>query len=158
MTSDFTEISSKSFDYIVVGGSTAGCPLAANLSERFSMLLVDGNTNQTHEAYLNQPDSLGKKGDVILSAGALGSFEILMLSGIDPKSHFQNFGIPLMLDLVEARKEMQDNPCRSTIYNNKEHQFPDPKQVVGIAKDNFNASPTLIAIKIAVPESKGKLE
>lgn len=41
MTSDVTEVSGKSFDYIVVGGGTAGCPIAATLSENFSVLLVE---------------------------------------------------------------------------------------------------------------------
>lgn len=41
MTSDVNEVSGKSFDYIVVGGGTAGCPLAATLSEKFSVLLVE---------------------------------------------------------------------------------------------------------------------
>lgn len=41
MTSDLKEISGKSFDYIIVGGGTAGCPLAATLSEKFSVLLVE---------------------------------------------------------------------------------------------------------------------
>nr|XP_023895097.1 (R)-mandelonitrile lyase-like [Quercus suber]POF21252.1 (r)-mandelonitrile lyase-like [Quercus suber] len=41
MTSDVDEVSGKSFDYIVVGGGTAGCALAATLSEKFSVLLVE---------------------------------------------------------------------------------------------------------------------
>ncbi|XP_031402819.1 (R)-mandelonitrile lyase-like [Punica granatum] len=41
MTSDVEEVSGKSFDYIIVGGGTAGCPLAATLSEKFSVLLVE---------------------------------------------------------------------------------------------------------------------
>lgn len=41
MTSDVNEVSGKSFDYIVVGGGTTGCPLAATLSEEFSVLLVE---------------------------------------------------------------------------------------------------------------------
>ncbi|XP_030543147.1 (R)-mandelonitrile lyase-like isoform X2 [Rhodamnia argentea] len=41
MTSDLKEVSGKSFDYIIVGGGTAGCPLAATLSEKFSVLLVE---------------------------------------------------------------------------------------------------------------------
>ncbi|KAL0003865.1 hypothetical protein SO802_011426 [Lithocarpus litseifolius] len=41
MTSDVEEVSGKSFDYIVVGGGTAGCALAATLSEKFSVLLVE---------------------------------------------------------------------------------------------------------------------
>lgn len=30
-----------SFDYIIVGGGTAGCPLAATLSQNFSVLLLE---------------------------------------------------------------------------------------------------------------------
>jgi hypothetical protein len=41
MTPDVTQISGRSFDYIIVGGGTAGCPLAATLSERYSVLLVE---------------------------------------------------------------------------------------------------------------------
>lgn len=41
MTSDAEEVAGKSFDYIVVGGGTAGCALAATLSERFTVLLVE---------------------------------------------------------------------------------------------------------------------
>ncbi|KAI4328453.1 hypothetical protein L6164_020807 [Bauhinia variegata] len=41
MTSDVRKIAGKSYDYIVVGGGTSGCPLAATLSEKFSVLLVE---------------------------------------------------------------------------------------------------------------------
>ena len=41
MTSNVNEVSGKSFDYIIVGGGTTGCPLAATLSERFSVLVVE---------------------------------------------------------------------------------------------------------------------
>ena len=41
MTSDVKVVSGKFFDYIIVGGGTTGCPLAATLSEKFSVLLVE---------------------------------------------------------------------------------------------------------------------
>ncbi|KAM7269625.1 hypothetical protein ACFE04_025122 [Oxalis oulophora] len=41
MTSDLEEISDKSFDYIIVGGGATGCPLAATLSEKYSVLLIE---------------------------------------------------------------------------------------------------------------------
>lgn len=50
MTSpDVKEVSGKSFDCIVVGGGTAGRPLAATLSERLSVILVqrDGHHLKT---------------------------------------------------------------------------------------------------------------
>ncbi|KAK4841421.1 hypothetical protein QYF36_004153 [Acer negundo] len=41
MTSDVQKVSGKSFDYIIVGGGTVGCPLATTLSEKFTVLLVE---------------------------------------------------------------------------------------------------------------------
>jgi len=41
MTSDVKEIEGKSFDYIIIGGGTCGCPLAATLSEKFSVLVIE---------------------------------------------------------------------------------------------------------------------
>jgi len=41
MTSEVKEVAGKSYDYIIVGGGTCGCPLAATLSEKFSVLLVE---------------------------------------------------------------------------------------------------------------------
>ncbi|CAE5957444.1 unnamed protein product [Arabidopsis arenosa] len=41
MTTDPKEVSGKSFDYIVVGGGTAGCSLAATLSEKYSVLVIE---------------------------------------------------------------------------------------------------------------------
>ncbi|KAL5712010.1 choline dehydrogenase [Ranunculus cassubicifolius] len=41
MTSTLSEISGKSFDYIVVGGGATGCPLVATLSQKYSVLLIE---------------------------------------------------------------------------------------------------------------------
>ena len=41
MTSNVKEVASKSYDYIIMGGGTCGCPLTATLSEKFSVLLIE---------------------------------------------------------------------------------------------------------------------
>eukprot|EP01018_Ginkgo_biloba_P033118 Gb_00812 [translate_table: standard] len=41
ITVDAEKAAAKTYDYIIVGGGGAGCPLAATLSERFSVLIVE---------------------------------------------------------------------------------------------------------------------
>ena len=61
MTSDVKEVAGKSYDYIIVGGGTCGCPLAATLSEKFSVLLIErggspyGNPYVTERRYYGFP-------------------------------------------------------------------------------------------------------
>ncbi|KAL5981222.1 hypothetical protein ACLOJK_029143 [Asimina triloba] len=38
---DIEDVIRRSFDYIIVGGGTSGCPLAATLSQKYSVLLVE---------------------------------------------------------------------------------------------------------------------
>ncbi|GLT61109.1 hypothetical protein SLA2020_338380 [Shorea laevis] len=133
----------------------------------------NGSPDQTHEAYLNQPESDGCSswGDVILSAGALGSPQILLLSGIGPQQHLRNSSIPVVLDMEGVGQGMKDNPGIALLVDNKpQKRLPDTPQVVGIADDfkiiveagiipvSLNATIMTVAAKVAFPESEGKLE
>ncbi|KAJ4831989.1 hypothetical protein Tsubulata_043521 [Turnera subulata] len=131
----------------------------------------DGSTDQIYEAYLKKPKNSSSWGEVILCAGTIGSPQILLLSGIGPKDHLKDFNISHVLDLKGVGQEMIDNPSLSILVDTKpEYRFPDVPQVVGITKDfkfiieggiipiSVNATRMPIAIKLAFPESKGKLE
>ncbi|KAM1859237.1 hypothetical protein ACFX13_011567 [Malus domestica] len=281
MTSDVNEVSGKSFDYIVIGGGTAGCPLAATLSRQssrrasainggfcsrasedfvekvawdkeryaaeFSFLEAgvfpyngfsldhikgtkvgasvfdeqgrretsadlleagnpnnitvllnatvknvifhrkgdrnetiaggirfiksNGNLSETYEAHLKQTENSCSRGDVILAAGALGSPQILLSSGIGPHQHLKNFNIELVVDLDAVGKGMKDNPGIALLADPKPKNFPpEPPKVVGIADDfkiiieagilpvSSNATVMPIAAKLAFPVSEGTLE
>ncbi|KAL5553862.1 hypothetical protein UlMin_041263 [Ulmus minor] len=130
----------------------------------------DGSSDKTYEAYIKKHSNLSSKGDVILAAGALGSPQILMLSGIGSFKHLKNFDVPLVLNLKEVGRDMKDNPGIATLVDSKpQNRQPDTPQVVGIAEDfkviieagilpvSLNTSRVPIAAKLAFPSSKGKL-
>ena len=48
--------------------------------------------------------------EVILSSGAVGSPQLLMLSGIGPKAHLADMGIPLVKDLPGVGQNLNDHP------------------------------------------------
>ncbi len=47
---------------------------------------------------------------IILSAGAIGSPQLLMLSGVGPAAHLQSLGIPVVQDLAGVGENLRDHP------------------------------------------------
>ena len=54
--------------------------------------------------------------EVILCAGAIGSPQLLMLSGVGPAAHMHAFDIPIVCDLPGVGKNLQDHPCTAVVY------------------------------------------
>ncbi|MDZ3832170.1 MAG: GMC family oxidoreductase N-terminal domain-containing protein [Sphingopyxis sp.] len=57
----------------------------------------------------NRRETLRARGGVILSAGAFGSPQILMLSGIGPGAHLGAMGIDVMVDRAGVGADLQDH-------------------------------------------------
>ena len=65
-------------------------------------------------------------GQIILSAGAIASPQILMLSGIGPAKHLQEKGITIVADLPGVGKNLRDHPLVAVRVKTKD-DFPlDP--------------------------------
>ena len=49
--------------------------------------------------------------EIVLSAGAVGSPHLLMLSGVGPREHLNDLGIPMVADLSGVGQNLRDHPC-----------------------------------------------
>ncbi|HEU4976488.1 MAG TPA: GMC family oxidoreductase N-terminal domain-containing protein [Baekduia sp.] len=54
--------------------------------------------------------------EVIVSAGAIGSPQLLMLSGIGPADHLREVGVPVALDVPAVGENLQDHPYATCIW------------------------------------------
>ena len=52
----------------------------------------------------------GVPGEVVLTAGTVGSAQLLMQSGIGPRSHLREVGVEVLLDLPGVGTNLQDHP------------------------------------------------
>ena len=57
--------------------------------------------------------------EVILCAGAIGSPQLLMLSGIGPAGHLRSLGIPVVRDLPGVGENLQDHPRVAVTYESR---------------------------------------
>ena len=75
-----------------------------------------------------------KAKNVILSAGAICSPQLLMLSGIGPSEHLANFGIPTLYDSPSVGRNLRDHPRIPLIWDSineiKLQKNQSPMQVV----------------------------
>ena len=73
-----------------------------------------GKTERTAEA----------REEVVLSAGAIGSPQLLMLSGIGPAAHLKELGLPVVLDLPGVGQNLQDHLLTTVTYEVSEAAAP----------------------------------
>ncbi|CAA7402911.1 unnamed protein product [Spirodela intermedia] len=83
-----------------------------------------------HRAFLKKR----KNSEVILSAGAIGSPQMLLLSGIGPKSHLRKMNISVVLHNKFVGKGMSDNPMNTIFIPSKKPVEQSLIQTVGITK------------------------
>ncbi|KAJ1296523.1 hypothetical protein BS78_01G307800 [Paspalum vaginatum] len=83
-----------------------------------------------HRVYLRD----GAKNEVILSAGTLGSPQLLMLSGVGPQAHLEAQGIQVLVDQPMVGQGVADNPMNSVFIPSPVPVALSLVQVVGITR------------------------
>ncbi|KAL6986149.1 Oxidoreductase [Sarracenia purpurea var. burkii] len=81
-----------------------------------------------HKAHLKR----GSKNEIIVSAGALGSPQLLMLSGLGPADHLKAHNITVVLDSPMVGQGMSDNPMNAIFIPSPAPVEVSLVQVVGI--------------------------
>ena len=71
--------------------------------------------------------------EIILSAGAIGSPQLLMLSGVGPADHLAEHGIPVVRHLPGVGQNLRDHPTVHLLWRAQEG-VPVPPQEVGPQK------------------------
>jgi choline dehydrogenase len=74
-------------------------------------------TSVTYLENGNQPQTVRAEREVILCAGAIGSPQLLQLSGIGPADHLYACGIPVVLDLTGVGANLSDHPLGTITYS-----------------------------------------
>ncbi|KAL9438640.1 hypothetical protein AB3S75_024332 [Citrus x aurantiifolia] len=87
-------------------------------------------TGAEHIAYLRN----GPKNEIIVSAGALGSPQLLMLSGVGPAEHLKAHNITVVLDQPLVGQGMSDNPMNAIFVPSPVPVEVSLLQVVGITQ------------------------
>ncbi|XP_042397355.1 protein HOTHEAD-like [Zingiber officinale] len=103
-----------------------------------------------HEAHLRE----GSAGAVILSAGALGSPQLLMLSGVGPADHLMSLGIDVVMDQPMVGHDIADNPLNLIAVPSPEPLPITSVQVVGIRPGYYVESLTGFNLVAALQGAK----
>ena len=77
--------------------------------------------------------------DVVLTAGTIGSAQLLMLSGIGPQRHLRDVGVRVVLDLPGVGANLHDHPRSSVIYRAAQSLPPglnNHGEVVGLIRSD----------------------
>ena len=92
------------------------------------VLFKDENGNQ-HQAFLSNSRS-----EVILSCGAIGTPQMLLLSGVGPKAELEEMKISVVLNNKFVGQGMADNPLNTVFVPSKKPVKQSLIQTVGITK------------------------
>ncbi|KAH6783875.1 Glucose-methanol-choline oxidoreductase family protein [Perilla frutescens var. hirtella] len=96
-------------------------------------IMFKDRNGKSYWAYLNSGSG---KNEIIVSAGAMGSPQLLMLSGIGPGQKLRELGINVVLEQASVGQGMSDNPMNGLFIRSREAELETSLvQVVGISSN-----------------------
>jgi choline dehydrogenase len=129
---------STSLGYLSQGRHRLNLTIRANCAAR--RLLFDGQ-RVTGVEVASGGDTFTVEGDqVILSAGAVGSPQLLMLSGVGPAEHLASLGLPVVLDLPGVGQNLRDHPKLYVTWRVKEGYPVEERPARGGVAFRFTAT------------------
>ena len=84
-------------------------------------IIFDGNRATGVEVESGGEKFVAEGEEIVLSAGAIGSPQILMLSGIGPAAPLSDLGIPVVHDAPGVGQNLRDHPVFPMIWRTKPH-------------------------------------
>ena len=126
-----------------------------------------------------RPQQVRAQKEIILSAGAINSPQLLLLSGVGPAEHLHQLGIDVVADVAGVGENLQDHPAVVTYYTTKpsysafgglaesgiafvktQPDLPEPDLQLLCAP--FFLPPVVgkgytVAVVLATPQSRGRL-
>lgn len=92
--------------------------LTIQTNAQVQKLMFEGN-RCVGVTYLHEGKEVGVRvnKEIILSAGSIGSPQILMLSGVGPREHLEEMGINVVVDLPGVGQNLQDHPAVMVAYH-----------------------------------------
>lgn len=94
--------------------------------------------------------------EVILASGAIASPQLLMLSGVGEAAHLQELGLPVIRDLPDVGRNLQDHlqarlvyKCNAPTLNDEVRSFAD-KARIALQYALFRSGPMTMAASLAV--------
>jgi choline dehydrogenase len=129
------------------------------------LLIEEGRAAGVAFSVKGAPREARARGEVILSAGAIGSPQILQLSGIGPGALLQRHGIELRHDLPGVGENLQDHlqiravlkTTRPMTLNDEVHN-PLRKMAMGIQFALFRSGPMTLAASLVAVFAKTRPE
>lgn len=87
------------------------------------ILIEDGRATGVVYSVAKKRRTVKARGAVVLSGGAFGSPQVLMLSGIGPGSHLTEHGIEVLQDRPAVGSDLQDHPDYVSSWETKSRDF-----------------------------------